>query len=304
MDARRDNGVKWKSFYTVIVGAVILTVGPVYANVPIPTRAEWIEWIRMQEMHWIPTLSPEQVTQVRSALGSKYNRLVEVALTNVVLHRLEELLPLIEDGVGPAKSPAREFGGMCAEVLCFGGDPFEQFREVFTTELPGDQLLPICELLDYCRPVRYMITSLIVIEEIRAVRTGRKKKPDVHGLELSLVEKELVRLSGLKADAGVDRILDEIPDVRVITPRETTLIQVLHTYPPEKYVPSILQRLETPGSTRGYGKVLLLRSLRFRCDKLDNASRARLRSIIALIREEPPSPSLESALSALESELE
>ena len=124
------------------------------------------------------------------------------------------------------------------------------------------------------------------------------------GLELSLFEKELAKLSGLGAGVAVAGILDQLSKVRVITPRETMLIQVLHTYPPDKYLIAVLDRLERERGTEGYQMTLLLRSLRFRCDRLNNGDKTRLRSIIDTVRQANPRPSLETSLSALESELE
>lgn len=295
----------WKSFYTLTLGAVIFPVLVVGANIPIPTRAEWAQWMRMKDMYWLPILSAEQVDTVRSALGSKYNPLVEAALTNVILHGLDNLLPIIEVGVNtPKRAAVRPFREMCAEVLNFGGNPFVRLREILKKELPGDEFISNCQKMDYCRPVRHMVTSLIVVEEVRAVRAQRKKEPDVRGLELSQFETELVRSSRLSAGAAVRATVDELSKVRVITPRETVLIQVLQTYSRDKYVGPILQRLETPGAIQSYGKVVLLRSLRFQCAALDNEHVAKLRSIIDSIRQTEPSPSLENAVSALESELE
>jgi len=304
MDRRRPNGVNWKNFYGVTVAAVMLPVGCVWANIPIPTRAQSMQWIRMQEMHWVAALSAQQVHQVRSALGSGYNPAVEEALINVILHGLDDLVPVVGDGVGTPKSVARQFGKICADVLNIGTNPFQQLRAILSAELPGDDLIAQGDKLESFRPVRYLVTSVIVFDQIRAVRTGQKKEADLAGLELSLFEKELAKFSGLGAGAAVAGILDQLSKVRVITPRETTLIQVLHTYPPQKYLPAVLDKLELDGESEGYETTLLLRSLSFRCDKLSKGDKARLRYIIDSVRHEDISPSFEMTLSALESELQ
>ena len=61
--------------------------------------------------------------------------------------------------------------------------------------------------------------------------------------------------------------------------------------------------MEQIAGTDGYGTDLLLGSLRFRCDKLDQAGHVKLRSIIESIRQIDIRPSFEHKLSKLEAEL-
>lgn len=255
-------------------------------------------------MRWLATVSAEQVDEVRSALRSGHGMVIEPALHNVVLHQLEDLVPIIEEGVGAPKSYARAFGELCGHVLNFGDNRFEKLRESLTTELSGDAFLSMRHKPRHFRPVRHMVTSVIVINEVRAVRAGRKKEPDLHDLDLSPFETELVKLSGLKVATAVDAILVELSKARVAGTREYTLIQVLHTYPPGKYFPSVLDKLEQIVGTEGYGTTLLLESLKLRFHRLDKAGKARVLSIIESIRRTGVTPSFEFGLSALESELQ
>jgi hypothetical protein len=288
----------------VMVTCALVSRAALASNVPIPTRGEAMQRVRMQDMHWMPTLTPEQVADVRLALASPYYPTVEAALTNAILHRLYDLVPVIEGVVRtPSTAGAQPFHKVCADVLKSRGDPFEELRHMLIAELPGDEFLPMREKLVDFRPVRDMITFTIVAHEVRAVRAGEKGIPSVEGLQLSLFENELVSLSPLESGCAVGAILDRLSDVPVITPRQTALIQVLHTYPADTYVPSVLAKLEGQSESKGYGTTLLLQSLRFHCDKVSDQSKARLHSIIESLQRTNPTGSLCATLSALDLEL-
>ena len=296
--------MKWKTFSILtIIGTVLLT-RVALANVPVLTVTQTKQMFRMQEMRWLATLSAQQIDEVRSALRSGHGMVVEPALHNVVLHHLDDLLPTIEHKVSTPKSAiAWPFCKICIEILNLEGDPFEPLRQALTTDLPGDEFIPNCDKMDYCRLVRHMVTSLIVIEEVRQVRAGRKDQVDLRGLQLSQFEKELVRLNHFKTTDAIDSILKELSQAQVAGKRMYTLIQVLHTYPPETYIESVLVKLEQSIRTSGYGTSLLLNSLLDHTDKLNPASKTKLLSIIESIKQTDPHPSLLSKLSRLESKL-
>lgn len=303
MTRKRRQGTNGKTFNILIVTGLLLPVGALRANIPIPTRAESIQWMRMKEMHWLPALSGEQIAEVRSALGSPYNPAVEEALMNVILHHLDDLVPVTEKGAGAPKSVARDFGEICAEVLNAGPDPLEALRQVLGTRLPGDEVLSQRDKPRHFRIVRHAVTSVLVFEELRAVRAKRKNEPNLRGLELSPFETELVKFSRLDTTAAIDAILEELSKAQVGGTRDYVLIQVLHTYPPNKYIPHVLDKLERAVGTKGYGTRLLLESLKWSFDRLDKAGKAKLRSIIESIRQTDISPSFEYTLSLIESEL-
>lgn len=284
--------------------STLLTGWPAIANVPLPTGAQFHQSLQMKDMHWMSVLSADQVKDVRSALSSNYDPLVESAIASVVLHGLDELWPLFEDGVGHPKSAARLLGETYARIRRAGGEPYAELREVLTGELPGDEFIPNCDKMDYCRPVRHMITSVIVIHEVRAVRAGKKKAPDWNGLVLSEFQKALIESSRLGAGAAITQIVDELAAAGVVSTRETVLLQVLRTYPLEQYAPLVLSKLEGDAQGGRYGNDLLVQSLRWRGTKLTKQEVVRLRSVFETIRKADLRPATESLLIAIESELE
>jgi len=302
MNKTRENAMERKMACILMVSAMVLPTRGGSADVPAVTAASAQEIVRMQRMHWLATRSAEQAGEVRSALTSGHPMVVEPALDNVILHRLVELAPIIRQGVGPPKTAARDFADICGQALELGGDPFERLRQALRTELPGDEFIPVCDKLDYCRPVRHMVTSLIVLHEIRMVRAGEKKQPGLEGMDLLPVEAALVRFSALQPTAAINAILDELSKARVASTRERTLIEVLHTYPEATYLPMAIEKLEQSVGTEGYGTHLLLDSLKGRLDGLDIAAKARLHAIFASIRRSGCGASLNVLLTTLEAE--
>jgi hypothetical protein len=273
------------------------------ANVELLTEAETAQCVRMRGFVLLPDLSPAQVLEVRAALASTKSRVVEAALANVVLHRLDGLLPVMRQGVGPPKSYARAFGEICLAALEGGGDPYAALRKALLQDLPGDDLIPMREKLQDFRPVRDLITSVLVLSEVRDLRAGRKEQPDLEGMRLSPADEELLRLSRGDSRRAMEEIVGGIAAASSAARSEHQRIEVLQTYPPGEYLPMVLEALEREPAPGDEATRLLLTALRWRTGSLDASGRARLTAILEALKRGGPQPATSRLVAGLESEL-
>lgn len=230
--------------------------------------------LSLEDMYWQNELSQNDRRKVTAALESKKDRLGEAAIKVVVLHELSETAPILRKGVGRYSSANKVLPKMVAVAFERGVDPVAYLRAASVEESSEDRRLarlPHRALDDRLFSLGEMITSIIVISEARALRSGSKGEPDIAGRTLSSFQQRLLAYSAMNPSTAIASMVAEVSNVEIATVKESVTTDILRTFGQEG-VDTVLNRLSRANGGQDvskYGLSILLTFLMMKAQSMD-----------------------------------
>lgn len=251
------------------------------------TAAEALQRLALQEMQWQLRVSDDETRAALRAMDSEKEPVVTAALAVIALHHLSAAAPRLKRGVGHPLGGSRPIGDVLGAAFRTGRPPIAALRTVATMDHPPAAALAF--IRDREESAWEIATNIIVIDEARALRAGRKAKPDIEGLDLQRRQRLLLESSAQPRDQAIDQLIGRLSAAKVAGREEYELLDVLATYG-DAATPRVLQRLEgglgSKEITR-YGTVLLLRSFgpRIYLHRLTPDTAERLRKVLTRLEQ-------------------
>lgn len=271
---------------------------------PALTVEESDQWVKLRDLLWETTLSEGQIAFVTEALESSNEFVLEAALDNAMLHGLDQSL-LAQNFSGQVRDTSLlAFASHLQDALRLQDDPYLQLRRLLSQELQGDEFMNIKEQLEHYRPTRKMISTLLVVREVKLVRTGATDQIDVEQLMLDEAETLMVDYSKMDTDEAVATIVKQLSQAQRAGKHEYALVTVLQTYLPAQYTGPVIGALKNHPTMNDYAKILLLRSLHFRTDRMSASQRQELVGLLDSMEQAGGVQSLQSFISVMKQEVD
>ncbi len=226
-------------------------------NVEILLSQHAIQYGKLIAIQWVEAPTEAQVEEIRDGLLSERDRIVEEAIKAVVIHRLEETLPILESGVGKSYSFARILGNLTAEVLSVGTRDLEDRLQRASAEFLADKSE------DYA-PLRESVQSILVTQVSRSLRDSEAARLDIPEEALNEHQRLLLEYSARPQTEAINNIVEALSSAEIAGAYEYSLIAILDTYggAPINEVISVLSDQETLSGLGPYARLLFVRYLR------------------------------------------
>ncbi len=290
----------------VAVALVCVMPAQLAGDVEILTDREQYQLLGLSDLLWRDDLSEQSLSDVLGALESPRGPILLEAISVVAVHRLSDASPAVEriasDGSWGA---CRAFAGAVSEGLMSEDNMETALRQSLAGSLVGDDLRDVESETKSLEYVRGMVTSVLVVTETRALRSGLKDVPDVDGLELSGYQEELLTRGVLDDSDAIDGAIEQLGRAAVLATAEYDLVALLRTYgaTADRMILDELTDSERTSEMSGYGRTALLRFLQDRIPMMDESDVERVRGVIDAMKGDDFGP-VARTLSVLEARIQ
>ncbi len=278
---------------TLTVLFIIILSESALANVEALTEQETQQSIRLNDMVWLERLSEDQIADVKAALLSTKDILVQQAIRVVAVHRLQELAPDLSRVSLLNKRPYNKaFAELVGQELSSEAAKYLALRSCLSGSLSGDELRDVDSDMKPFMYVRGMISSILAINEVRSLRQGLISEPNTVELDLTDYQKMLLEYGKMTKDKAISNIVGTLKQAEILSSREYDLMRVLQSYGTDavKAVITKLSNPETRATMSGYGKTILLKFVQSRLAIVADYDLKRLQAVLPIMKNDEFGP--------------
>lgn len=234
----------------------------------------------LRGLQWKETLSDADRTNIVSALASPEQSISGLALTVATVHNEKDVLLSFKGQIGSEGSFVRPVAMRVVEELKNGGNPMMGLRRMISEyqNNAGSKVL-----IGRVARIAAIARHIIVIDQVRDLRTGKLKEPyALRNLGLTRAEEMLLKYGRLAAKDAETAVLKEIAGIKVASVRDYELMDVLASYE-EPCINGVVTRLTTGEQVTEHEATVLLGYLSAETLRLTDAAKNSLHEKIEAV---------------------